>query len=142
MHPEIAPNEYNKLLSKHGVDETGTGSNLLARRSLSRRKSGLSAQYNPEDDDDDEVTPEKVLRRKSVAVDTMKQDFLSGAFSAPLEEMGVPPLKTKTSLRRATSQPRPLPTRKSSFPSLHGGRPCVFVSALNGFPNKQTNKLS
>ncbi|KAF9289685.1 hypothetical protein BGZ68_008876 [Mortierella alpina] len=114
MHPEIAPNEYNKWLSRHGVDSTGTGAaNVLSHRNsaVNRRKSVLSAQYNPEDDDEEEEQAErKKSRRRAVVVgiaeqeeERPKDDFLSGVFSAPLEQMGEPPLKTKTSLRRSTS---------------------------------------
>ncbi|KAI7831177.1 hypothetical protein BC939DRAFT_473241 [Gamsiella multidivaricata] len=113
MHPEIAPNEYNRWLSKHGVDTDGSGSLLSARKeSLNRRKSVLSAQYNPEeDDDDDEDTDEKAEQKKPVAIkeDEKQQDFLSGVFSSPLTQMGEPPLKTRTSLRRSTSHTQLLP---------------------------------
>ncbi|KAG9324504.1 hypothetical protein KVV02_006098 [Mortierella alpina] len=115
MHPEIAPNEYNKWLSRHGVDSTGTGAaNVLSHRNsaVNRRKSVLSAQYNPEDDDEEEELAErKKSRRLAVGggiaeqeEERPREDFLSGVFSTPLEQMGEPPLKTRTSLRRSTSQ--------------------------------------
>ncbi|KAF9947993.1 hypothetical protein BGZ70_002406 [Mortierella alpina] len=116
MHPEIAPNEYNKWLSRHGVDSTGTGAaNVLSHRNsaVNRRKSVLSAQYNPEDDEEEEEPTErkKKSHRRAVVIGISEQeeerpsdDFLSGVFSTPLEQMGEPPLKTRTSLRRSTSQ--------------------------------------
>ncbi|KAG0041240.1 hypothetical protein BGZ83_002118 [Gryganskiella cystojenkinii] len=141
MHPEIAPNEYNKWLNKHGVDTNETGSLLLARKpSVSRRRSVLSEQYNPEDDEDgDEVketknnikaekkrplvsarasslrklsSPIAIPKRSEVddeSVSNEQNDFLSGVFSIPLEQMGEPPLKTKISLRRNLSHSAPLP---------------------------------
>ncbi|KAF9113535.1 hypothetical protein BGX27_001345 [Mortierella sp. AM989] len=108
LHPEIAPNEYNRWLTKHGVDSSGSGSILAARKeSLNRRKSVLSTQYNPDDEEDDEDSghageqkPKPVAEQDD---DKSQQDFLSGVFSVPLEQMGEPPLKTKSSLRRASS---------------------------------------
>ncbi|KAG0309898.1 40S ribosomal protein S4 [Dissophora globulifera] len=138
LHPEIAPNEYNKWLSKHGVDSSGDGSLLAARKeSLNRRKSVLSAQYNPEEDEDEDEEKEKEdegtengnrAKEKDMDKDKDKdkdedkdkdldqtaehdstyKDFLSGVFSVPLAQMGEPPLKTKTSLRRSTSRTQPM----------------------------------
>lgn len=123
MHPEIAPNEYNKWLTKHGVDTNETGSLLIARKpSVTRRRSVLSEQYNPEDDEDEDDEEDKdhpqgfltvttTSRRKqqdpiptmSKSLGSGEADFLSGVFSVPLDQMGEPPLKTKASLRRAIS---------------------------------------
>ncbi|KAI1321595.1 hypothetical protein EDD11_003075 [Mortierella claussenii] len=123
MHPEIAPNEYNKWLTKHGVDSSGSGSLLAARKeSLNRRKSVLSAQYNPEDDDEDddseEKSPELEARQDSQMIaaenndgDKLQPDFLSGVFSVPLEQMGEPPVKTKTLLRRSSTHVLPIPRK-------------------------------
>jgi len=77
--------------------------------SISRRKSVLSAQYNPEDDQDESPSvPENITEEAG------EHDFLSGVFSAPLEQMGEPPLKTKTSLRRSVSLSVSSPTSMSS----------------------------
>ncbi|GJJ73636.1 hypothetical protein EMPS_05994 [Entomortierella parvispora] len=112
LHPEIAPNEYNKWLLKHGVESTDTDGVVSSRSpSISRRKSVLSAQYNPEDDQDEPPSvPENIVE------ETGEHDFLSGVFSAPLEQMGEPPLKTKTSLRRSVSLSVSSPT-KDHFPA-------------------------
>ncbi|KAF9192544.1 hypothetical protein BGZ51_005340 [Haplosporangium sp. Z 767] len=111
LHPEIAPNEYNKWLTKHGVNsKTADGIANSRSHSITRRKSVLSAQYNPEDDNEDQPTmPTKIAEADG-------DDFLSGVFSVPLEEMGEPPLKTKTSLRRSVSLSVSSPTR-NHFPA-------------------------
>jgi len=121
MHPEIAPNAYNNWLHKHGVDPTGQSTFLAVRKSsVNRRQSVLSAEYNPELDDEDEDTSTESKRKdssKNKGSEDGKQgrdpkantDFLSGVFSAPLEQMGEPPLKTKTSLRRSLSHSRNTP---------------------------------
>ncbi|KAK3846344.1 MAG: hypothetical protein J3R72DRAFT_257521 [Linnemannia gamsii] len=112
LHPEIAPNEYNKWLSKHGVDSESADGIVSSRSpSISRRKSVLSAQYNPDEDTDDQ--PSKPPKIEEEPED---HDFLSGVFTAPLEQMGEPPLRTKTSLRRSVSLSVSSPTR-SNFPS-------------------------
>ncbi|KAG0210033.1 hypothetical protein BGX28_009709 [Mortierella sp. GBA30] len=99
LHPEIAPNEYNKWLSKHGVDsDASDGAPSPRNTSITRRKSVLSALYNPEEDND-----EPPSKPNKIAEELEDHDFLSGVFSAPLEQMGEPPLKTKTSLRRSVS---------------------------------------
>ncbi|KAF9574096.1 hypothetical protein EC968_007347 [Mortierella alpina] len=112
LHPEIAPNEYNKWLSKHGVDSTSTDGAPSSRSpSVSRRKSVLSALYNPEEDKDEQPTkPAKIVE------ESQDSDFLSGVFSMPLDQMGEPPLKTKTSLRRSVSLSATSPTR-DHFPT-------------------------
>jgi len=97
----------------------------MARKpSVSRRKSVLSEQYKPEDDEDEDEDEETedlqnapssrrkqpspiTIPRLSGARDTAEPDFLSGVFSVPLEQMGEPPLKMKTSLRRAVSHSAP-----------------------------------
>ncbi|KAF9924867.1 hypothetical protein FBU30_005240 [Linnemannia zychae] len=112
LHPEIAPNEYNKWLSKHGVDAE-SASGLVSSRSpsVTRRKSVLSAQYNPDEDTEDQPPkPPKIEEGNE------NHDFLSGVFTAPLDQMGEPPLRMKTSLRRSVSLSVSSPT-KSSFPS-------------------------
>ncbi|KAG0249438.1 hypothetical protein BG011_009312 [Mortierella polycephala] len=111
LHPEIAPNEYNKWLTKHGVNSKAADGIANSRsHSIARRKSVLSAQYNPEDDNEDQPTmPTKIAEADG-------DDFLSGVFSVPLEEMGEPPLKTKTSLRRSVSLSVSSPTR-DHFPA-------------------------
>ncbi|KAF9284762.1 40S ribosomal protein S4 [Mortierella alpina] len=112
LHPEIAPNEYNKWLSKHGVDSSSTDGAPSSRSpSMSRRKSVLSALYNPEEDRDDQpIKPAKIVE------ESQDSDFLSGVFSMPLDQMGEPPLKTKTSLRRSVSLSATSPTR-DHFPT-------------------------
>ncbi|KAF8938453.1 hypothetical protein BGZ47_008573 [Haplosporangium gracile] len=112
LHPEIAPNEYNRWLSKHGVDSESADGMVSSRSpSISRRKSVLSAQYNPDEDTDDQPSkPPKIEEEPE------SHDFLSGVFTAPLEQMGEPPLRTKTSLRRSVSLSVSSPTR-SNFPS-------------------------
>ncbi|ORZ14320.1 hypothetical protein BCR41DRAFT_371157 [Lobosporangium transversale] len=126
MHPEIAPNEYNKWLLKHGVDSSGNGGLLSARKaSLNRRKSVLSSQYNPgEDDEDEKQTSDKLKKKlssrqmnKDVTGKNKGQDFLSGIFSVPLENMGEPPLKTKALLRRSSSHTQASP-RKGDEPGF------------------------
>lgn len=125
MHPEIAPNAYNNWLHKHGVDSTGQSTFLAVRKSsVNRRRSVLSAEYNPElDDEDDERAPatrsldpvqesKESIHGYNVETNT---DFLSGVFSAPLEQMGEPPLKTKTSLRRSLSHTRNAPSHGRFF---------------------------
>ncbi|KAF9136413.1 hypothetical protein BGX30_011232 [Mortierella sp. GBA39] len=113
LHPEIAPNEYNRWLSKHGVDSESADGMVSSRSpSITRRKSVLSAQYNPDEDTDDRPSkPPKIEEEEPEG-----EDFLSGVFSAPLEQMGEPPLRTKTSLRRSVSLSASSPTR-SNFPS-------------------------
>ncbi|KAF9907484.1 hypothetical protein EC991_010864 [Linnemannia zychae] len=112
LHPEIAPNEYNKWLSKHGVDSESADGIVSSRSpSITRRKSVLSAQYNPDEDTDDQPTKPPKIEEESE-----DHDFLSGVFTAPLEQMGEPPLKTKTSLRRSVSLSVSSPTR-SNFSS-------------------------
>ncbi|KAF9932413.1 hypothetical protein FBU30_008265 [Linnemannia zychae] len=114
MHPEIAPNAYNNWLHKHGIDSSGQNTLLAVRKSsVNRRRSVLSAEYNPELDDDDEegVSIQHTVEKESEIdipghVSETNTDFLSGVFSAPLEQMGEPPLKTKTSLRRSLSRTR------------------------------------
>lgn len=116
MHPEIAPNAYNNWLHKHGVDSTGQSTFLAVRKSsVNRRRSVLSAEYNPELDDEDEerapatgsLNPVQELKEGMYGNNAeTNTDFLSGVFSAPLEQMGEPPLKTKTSLRRSLSHTR------------------------------------
>lgn len=125
MHPEIAPNAYNNWLHKHGVDSTGQSTFLAVRRSsVNRRRSVLSAEYNPElEDEDDEMAPEiKSLDPVQESKDDsqgcgaeLNTDFLSGVFSAPLEQMGEPPLKTRASLRRSLSHTRNAPTPGKSL---------------------------
>ncbi|KAF9986346.1 40S ribosomal protein S4 [Modicella reniformis] len=114
LHPEIAPNEYNRWLSKHGTTSPAADGIVSSRRSsVSRRKSVLSALYNPEDDLDDQPGasgPAKITEETGI------HDFLSGVFSMPLEQMGEPPLKTKTSLRRSVSLSVSSPTR-GEFPA-------------------------
>ncbi|KAF9984712.1 40S ribosomal protein S4, X isoform, partial [Mortierella antarctica] len=112
LHPEIAPNEYNKWLSKHGVDSSSTDGAPSSRSpSVSRRKSVLSALYNPEEERDEQPTkPAKIVE------ESHDSDFLSGVFSMPLDQMGEPPLKTKTSLRRSVSLSATSPTR-DHFPT-------------------------
>ncbi|KAI1316743.1 40S ribosomal protein S4 [Mortierella claussenii] len=114
LHPEIAPNEYNKWLTKHGVESEGTGEIISSRKaSIARRKSVLSAQYNPEDDQEEQPSkPTKIAEKQ----ESDSHDFLSGVFSMPLEQMGDPPLKTKTSLRRSVSLSVSSPTREH-FPT-------------------------
>ncbi|KAG0024368.1 hypothetical protein BGZ81_007739 [Podila clonocystis] len=110
LHPEIAPNEYNKWLSKHGVDSNeATGLPSSRSPSVTRRKSVLSALYNPDDDTEDRPSKPAKIEEKS---EESEHDFLSGVFSMPLEQMGEPPLKTKTSLRRSVSLSVQSPTRE------------------------------
>ncbi|KAF9949521.1 hypothetical protein BGZ72_008711 [Mortierella alpina] len=112
LHPEIAPNEYNKWLSKHGVDSGSTDGAPSSRSpSVSRRKSVLSALYNPEEDREEQPTKPAKIEEES-----QDSDFLSGVFSMPLDQMGEPPLKTKTSLRRSVSLSATSPTR-DHFPT-------------------------
>ncbi|KAF9153337.1 hypothetical protein BG015_003618 [Linnemannia schmuckeri] len=124
MHPEIAPNAYNNWLHKHGVDSTGQSTFLAVRKSsVNRRRSVLSAEYNPELDDEDEEKAPTIesldpVQESNESVQgygtETNTDFLSGVFSAPLEQMGEPPLKTKTSLRRSLSYTRNAPTHAAS----------------------------
>ncbi|KAG0314913.1 hypothetical protein BGZ97_008844 [Linnemannia gamsii] len=109
LHPEIAPNEYNKWLTKHGVDSESADGMVSSRSpSITRRKSVLSAQYNPDDDTDDQPSkPPKIEEEPE------SHDFLSGVFTAPLEQMGEPPSRTKTSLRRSVSLSVSSPTRNN-----------------------------
>ncbi|KAF9353987.1 40S ribosomal protein S4 [Mortierella sp. NVP85] len=112
LHPEIAPNEYNKLLSKHGsTSQTPDGIPASRKSSVSRRRSVLSAQYNPEEDLDEQPS-----RPPKLSDETESHDFLSGVFTLPLEQMGEPPLKTRTSLRRSVSLSVSSPTR-AEFPA-------------------------
>ncbi|KAG0209765.1 hypothetical protein BGX33_005345 [Mortierella sp. NVP41] len=120
MHPEIAPNAYNNWLHKHGVDASGPSTFLAVRKSsVNRRQSVLSAEYNPELDEDDESATEskatdKGPEKDKQVHDSTETDFLSGVFTAPLEQMGEPPLKTKTSLRRSLSHTRNPPPPPAS----------------------------
>ncbi|KAF9437210.1 hypothetical protein BGZ76_001613 [Entomortierella beljakovae] len=98
LHPEIAPNEYNRWLSKHGVDDTDSDGTLTRRKgSVSRRKSVLSTQYNPEDDRD-----EPPSMPKTIAEESRSQEFLS-TLQTPLDQTDQLPLKSRTSLRRSVS---------------------------------------
>ncbi|KAF9111010.1 40S ribosomal protein S4 [Mortierella sp. AM989] len=111
LHPEIAPNEYNKWLYRHGVDSVDSDGIIPSRKtSVSRRKSVLSAQYNPEEDQEDQ--PSKPI---TISEENEDRDFLSGVFSASLEQVDQPPLKTKTSIRRSVSLSASSPT-KEYFP--------------------------
>ncbi|KAG0266973.1 hypothetical protein DFQ27_009250 [Actinomortierella ambigua] len=138
----IAPNEYNKWLVKHGVQDGPDGLLSTTRRaSVRRRKSVLSSQYNPEDDQEEPAEerrrPEATIREKTLeeakeaqqqqqegahtlaalleVKEDDKHDFLSGVFKSPLEQMGEPPLKKMTSLRRSVSLSVQSPTR-DDFP--------------------------
>ncbi|KAG0300576.1 hypothetical protein BGZ98_009071 [Dissophora globulifera] len=98
LHPEIAPNEYNRWLTKHGVENEAADGVISSRNSsITRRKSVLSAQYNPEDDHEDQSGR---LPKVDEIGETRDRDFLSAVLSAPLEETEESPLTTKTSLRR------------------------------------------
>ncbi|KAF9159127.1 40S ribosomal protein S4 [Mortierella sp. AD010] len=111
LHPEIAPNEYNRWLSKHGVDSQDTDGIVSSRRtSVTRRKSVLSAQYNPEEDQDEEPCKPTTISKQSE-----NHDSPSEVFSTPLEQMGQPPMRTKTSIRRSVSLSASSPT-KENFP--------------------------
>ncbi|KAF9350376.1 40S ribosomal protein S4, X isoform, partial [Mortierella sp. AD094] len=111
LHPEIAPNEYNKWLSKHGVDSQDSDGIIPSRKtSVSRRKSVLSAQYNPEEDQEEQPS-----KPTTISEENDNNDFLSGVFSASLELVGQPPMKTRTSIRRSVSLSVSSPT-KESFP--------------------------
>ncbi|KAG0237963.1 40S ribosomal protein S4 [Actinomortierella wolfii] len=129
LHPEIAPNEYNKWLIKHGVQADGPDGLLSTTRrgSVRRRKSVLSSQYNPEEDNDEttevrhtEPNREKEEETRASSISSGgsnedKLDFLSGVFKSPLSQMGEPPLKKMTSLRRSVSLSIQSPTR-DGFP--------------------------
>ncbi|RIA81521.1 hypothetical protein C1645_552355 [Glomus cerebriforme] len=58
LHPEIAPNEFRKWLRNHAKDGFNSGVG-----SLRRRKSTLSKQYIPSEDDD-EMTDKRVESEK------------------------------------------------------------------------------
>ncbi|CAG8696254.1 17898_t:CDS:2, partial [Racocetra fulgida] len=55
LHPEIAPNEFRKWLNNHAKDRFNTGTS-----SLRRRKSALSRQYIPTENDEDEQSEKKI----------------------------------------------------------------------------------
>ncbi|RHZ89909.1 hypothetical protein Glove_9g349 [Diversispora epigaea] len=59
LHPEIAPNEFRKWLKNHAKDGFNSGP-----ISLRRRKSTLSRQYIPTENDDDEQPEKKVDTEK------------------------------------------------------------------------------
>ncbi|KAF9196133.1 40S ribosomal protein S4, partial [Haplosporangium sp. Z 27] len=104
-HPEIAPNEYNTWLSQHGVDSSGSGSILAARKeSINRRKSVLSTQYNPDDEEDEDVSmhknPEHAADKQS---DENQQPVLLESCLEPMGQTGESLLNTKASLRRSSS---------------------------------------
>ncbi|KAF9580720.1 hypothetical protein BGW38_002513 [Lunasporangiospora selenospora] len=128
LHPEIAPQEYNKWLSRHGVDPVAGPSGLITSRgrAATRRKSVLSNQYDPNESDDAEpeeaensnnssnsnrTSTDSINDKRSSASSTEEpslpqdttgnpHDFLSGVFTVPLVEMGEPPLKMKPSAQR------------------------------------------
>ncbi|KAF9992722.1 40S ribosomal protein S4, partial [Entomortierella chlamydospora] len=111
LHPEIAPNEYNRWLSKHGVDSQDTDGIISSRRtSVTRRKSVLSAQYNPEEDQEEEPSKPTTISKQSENYDSPSE-----VFSNPLEQMGQPPMRTKSSIRRSVSLSASSPT-KENFP--------------------------
>ncbi|CAG8741262.1 14132_t:CDS:1, partial [Dentiscutata heterogama] len=60
LHPEIAPNEFRKWLNNHATDRFNTGMS-----SLRRRKSTLSKQYIPTENDEDEQSEKKVEPEKN-----------------------------------------------------------------------------
>ncbi|CAG8559240.1 4021_t:CDS:2 [Diversispora eburnea] len=65
LHPEIAPNEFRKWLKNHAKDGFNSGT-----ISLRRRKSTLSRQYIPTENDDDEQPEKKVdTEKKSIGFD-------------------------------------------------------------------------
>ncbi|KAF9423025.1 40S ribosomal protein S4, partial [Entomortierella beljakovae] len=108
LHPEIAPNEYNNWLSKRGVDSNGGGGILAARKeSVNRRKSVLSSQFNPYEDEDEESDdtkpmPTTILEEQSVIEHDIKRvASLSESHTRPNA-----PLKTRTSIRRKLSSPQ------------------------------------
>ena len=87
------------MLSKHGsTSQTPDGIPASRKSSVSRRRSVLSAQYDPEEDLDEQPS-----RPPKLSDEDESHDFLSGVFTLPLEQMGEPPLKMKTSLRRSVS---------------------------------------
>ncbi|GBC00729.1 hypothetical protein RclHR1_03960003 [Rhizophagus clarus] len=59
LHPEIAPNEFRKWLKNHAKDGFNSGIG-----SLRRRKSTLSRQYIPSEEDDEETTDKRVESEK------------------------------------------------------------------------------
>ncbi|CAG8514710.1 1464_t:CDS:2 [Acaulospora morrowiae] len=61
LHPEIAPNEFRKWLKNHVKDEYSSGMS-----SLRRRKSMLSRQYIPTENDEDEQSEKDVDANKKV----------------------------------------------------------------------------
>ncbi|RIB21145.1 hypothetical protein C2G38_2079120 [Gigaspora rosea] len=60
LHPEIAPNEFRKWLNNHAKDRFNTGTG-----SLRRRKSTLSKQYIPTENEEDEQSEKKIEPEKS-----------------------------------------------------------------------------
>ncbi|KAF9344065.1 40S ribosomal protein S4, X isoform, partial [Mortierella sp. AD094] len=143
LHPEIAPNEYNRWLSKHGVDSDGSGSaSILAARkeSVNRRKSVLSTLYNPEDEEDDEETedksPENADEQKPKPIAEQdggdEEDPLPEMCSAPLEKMGEPLLMTKTSLRRSSSHTQVSHSPSHSNADVPGDIAEDFAAAKRG----------
>ncbi|CAG8734504.1 24179_t:CDS:2 [Cetraspora pellucida] len=90
LHPEIAPNEFRKWLNNHAKDRFNTGTG-----SLRRRKSALSRQYIPMENDDDEQSEKKVEPEK-------KRNGFDWMSFATSEEKASKPTKIKT-IRRSLS---------------------------------------
>ncbi|CAG8457569.1 4738_t:CDS:2, partial [Scutellospora calospora] len=86
LHPEIAPNEFRKWLNHHAKDRFNTGVG-----SLRRRKSALSRQYIPTENDEDEKSEKKMEFDKN-------RDWSSLVTSAE----NIVPTKVKT-IRRSLS---------------------------------------
>ncbi|CAG8442665.1 12233_t:CDS:2 [Acaulospora colombiana] len=83
LHPEIAPNEFRKWLKNHAKDDYSSGIS-----SLRRRKSTLSRQYIPSENDEDEK-PEKIVAEKKLT------GFDWESFAASDENMNVSLESTK-----------------------------------------------
>ncbi|CAG8607164.1 18020_t:CDS:2, partial [Racocetra persica] len=90
LHPEIAPNEFRKWLNNHAKDRFNTGTS-----SLRRRKSALSRQYIPTENDEDEQSEKKIGPEK-------KRNGFDWMTFATSEEKTSEPTKIKT-IRRSLS---------------------------------------
>lgn len=113
LHPEIAPAEFRAFLKEHSRTPPPDGSNTLGRSlstslSLERRRSMLSRQYKPSENDDvEEETIVPIRRNRTVLAHAGPQLTISDL--QRLEELAEEatkdgdPSKFRTVLRRSLS---------------------------------------
>lgn len=113
LHPEIAPAEFRTFLKEHARTPPPDGPNTLGRSlsissaGLERRRSMLSRQYKPENDDVEEETIVPIRRNRTVLAHAGPQLTISDL--QRLEELAEEatrdgdPSKIRTVLRRSLS---------------------------------------